>query len=230
MRRKLVVTAIAGLIALPAAVSAEGICAPSDPAGYYACASVNLQWEAGAIHLSVRNLDTWDATLSSVTHGYKLWGIGVTGNPSLDTYLTGYLGTSFGGGTVKVGDTPDWAFTKKVQGFDVEAGAGVNGQKGAIMGCKQAGSPNNFFDTCADGSWVRFSFGTDDLTKEQFELMSFTYALRGGTGEMSYRCQGSTCVPFEQVPEPATGLLLLSGLLGVGAVVRRRRRTAGDEV
>jgi hypothetical protein len=227
--KRTVLAVVAGLVFAPGAASATTICAPSDPAGYYACASVSLQWNAGNIVMSVQNLDTWDSTLAGVVAGYRLTGIGVVANPSLTSYLTGTVTTSLGAGATAVGSPEQWTFDTNIDGIMVQAGASTGGVPGSIQGCQPAGAQTNYWNSC--GGPILFTFGTSGLTEEQFNTMAangFDWAMRGvsGPNDESFRCFGGDCVPTTTVPEPITMVLFGTGLAGVG--LARRRRRSGD--
>lgn len=221
--RRAAMAALAGLVLVPATARAATLCAPSDPAGFYACASVSVAWTPGAIVLSVQNLDTWDSTLSSVVGGYRIKGVGLVGVPSLAPYLTGTVGTAVGGGAFGVNSPSPWTFDLNIDGIFVHAGADAGGMSNSIQGCEDTGSlVQPYYDTCV--GLVTFSFGTTGLSEADFNAMELAFGMRGiaGPNDASFRCFGDECIPGQVVPEPITMVLLGTGLVGLGAVRRRR--------
>jgi hypothetical protein len=227
--KRTVLAVVAGLVFAPGAASATTICAPSDPAGYYACASVSLQWSAGNIVMSVQNLDAWDSALAGVVGGYRLTAIGVVATPSLTQYLTGTVTTSLGAGATTSGSPEQWAFDTNLDGIFVQAGASTSGGPSSIAGCQSLGNPTPYWNSC--GGPILFTFGTDGLTEAQFNTMAangFEWGMRGisGPNDESFRCFGDECLPTTTVPEPVTMVLFGTGLVGIG--LARRRRLSGD--
>lgn len=230
--------ALAAALAIPAGAAHADVpthCAPSDPAGVFACASFAVSFDAttGVITVKIQNTDIWatDNGVNPVGHGYTLTGFGIQAPAITGASLAG-VGTE--GAVSTYGDDPadEWDFTTSFAGFTVEAGADPGGVNGGINGCNSMFG-NQGFNTCSGGvntGHVVFTFNT---TMTDWDASAAQIAFRAQGGEWSYRCadvdgtNGGPCPPTHTTPEPMSMLLLATGLVGVGGVGLRRRRKNG---
>lgn len=133
-----------------------------------------------------------------------------TGNPS------GYW-TMLQGGQANIG------------GNGLEFSAGSQNTEGGILGCDPSNAnPSNYFQTCGGGVVV-IRFTTTNTWSAADAQVAFK-AVSIGDQDLSLNCRtgDDTCVPSTTVPEPATIVLLGSGLAALG-VIRKRRRAAAEQ-
>jgi len=210
--------------------------------GYSACASANVTYDGTYIRLYVQNTDL--ASGLGPSGGYGITGIGFTA-PAVNEDVTDFdvLGDALEEGTNPKGQ---WNLAEDdgFAGFTVELGSYVNGINGGIVGC-EGDFGNSRLRTCNDAGtanarYVIFQFAVADFVANsgvETDVEGVEYTLRAQGGAYSYRCSddtgdtnGGPCTVNggggsgdSTVPEPISLVLLGSGLLGVGAVRRRRQ-------
>lgn len=186
-----------------------------------------------AVHIRIRN---WAGSyVGDNTGGSLINRIGIVAPAGIIS--SSALTVTAGGGATTFGNpAPNWVIkTPGGLGNMIELTAGIptNTTSGGIAGCAAplGGFPATYFQTCAPGGYVDFSFTTSNLwSANNAEIawlvqdMNNQGAIQGqlecdtSPGTIRTYCAGVT-------PEPVTMMLLGSGLASMGGfgLVRRRR-------
>jgi hypothetical protein len=208
--------------------------------GVKTCASVQVETQAimgggTQVFLRVRNLQ--GTSLFDSTAGSLLTKIGLI-TPHIEG--AGNLVVSTQGAAVGAGDPAGlWNIQNSPGpgniGGVVEFSAGAsNNKNGAILGCDPSNANNvtTFFRTCdstGNTGWVVFSFTTTNSWNATDAQIAFKVQSVGPQDySLECRTDNGSCVTTTTVtPEPLSMILMGSGLAGIAAVHRRRRREDG---
>lgn len=205
------------------------------------CASFQAQvidLGGGRAELQIRVRNLWAVLEDGSQTGSILAQLGVVSPDLVDVVNGSPVAIEVEGATATGDPGSMWDFHRSTNRLGevtwaLAAGDGgsANGN-GGIFGCLETSPRDDYFSTCiggAAGGWVHFSLTADaPIDINQLQLAWGVMAV----GPQDLSLQGTTCFAGdcggEVVPEPITMVLMGTGLLGVGAAQRRRRRALGD--
>ena len=195
--------------------------------GETACADVSAQLFSSYLEVRVQNAEgpglPGDPSRITGIGIYYLGGasMGEPGVLAADPGGGWQNGFAGGGGALQnpgPDGTEAWLLAAAVQG------------SGGIWGCTDPTGNTADVSSCAGPLTFRFDFASTDAIRMQDLEFAFRAQSVGETGQ-STKCYTSdaagsamACAAITTTPEPATVVLLASGLLGVGGITLRRRR------
>lgn len=192
------------------------------------CASVRLYSQGNTLRMRVWNLEGTAGMTHTMT-AIGLYHSGTVWSGQVLSYDVLYNNTS-----IKSNWTSNGAsYMETLNGVSLELMEGTGGPRNSgIIGCGIPIGSGQTWSTCnsfPNASYVEFVFNLDQHFALGDAELRWSSRQIGTTG-LSVKCDtggllpNRPCVPVVVTPEPFTMLLLGSGLAGVGAVARKRKR------